>query len=369
MYTVAVIRPIGHNVGNHAINFALRHMLYETFGRLVSIIDYPATNKHESTAKAGLTPATVHEINRFADGVIVGGGNLFENDELAVDARALNALQPPLLLFSNSRGRIYDRHGNLSERSDVMPDSKLKVLLTRASISLSRDSATHAHLAGIDDRDQLGWCPTISLNRYTSHLPVLPEREDVGTLISIRTPGLMNIPYRLQSQVQAHIETAIDQLREAGHRRIRLLCNDSRDLDFATAFRYTKNVDSIHTSDVYQYLSLIKSARLILSYRLHATLPGVAYGTPVINIAYDERAQCLIDDLGIASASLNLVELGADYPQALQNQIMTGGYKPEDHALRADDWAEKTQLQLQWLASLRSLMEEYLHRGRHPASP
>lgn len=368
MYTIAVIRPFGHNVGNHAINFALRHMLYESFGRLVSVIDYPATSKHESTVKAGLTPGTVHEINRCADGVIVGGGNLFENDELAVDARALAALQPPLLLFSNSRGRIYDRHGKLSERSDVMPDSKLRVLLSRADLSLSRDSATHRHLANIDDRDQLGWCPTISLNRYAKHLPILPEREDVGTLVSIRTPALMNIPYVLQSQIQAHIEAAIDQLRETGHRRIRLLCNDSRDLDFATAFRYTKQVDSVHTNDVYQYLSLIRSARLVVSYRLHATLPAVAYGTPVINIAYDERAQSLTDDLGITAASLNLVELGRGFVEALQGHITAGGYKPDDHASVAADWAAKSQLQLRWLATFRGFMEAYLHNGERPKS-
>ena len=176
MYTIANIRPLGYNIGNQAIHFALRHMLYETFGRLVSIIDYPATSKHDNTNKAGLTPATVHEINRFADGVIVGGGNLYENDEIAVDPRALGSLLPPLMLFSNSRGRIYDRHGQLSERSDVMPDSKLSALLGRADISLSRDSATHSHLSRLDSRDQLGWCPTINLGRYSDNLPPLPRR-------------------------------------------------------------------------------------------------------------------------------------------------------------------------------------------------
>ena len=363
MYTIANIRPLGFNMGNHAINFALRYMLYETFGRLVSVIDYPATDRHESTAKGGLTPATVFEINRFADGVIVGGGNLFENDEISVDARALKSLQPPMMMFSNSRGRIFDRHGRLADRSDVIPDEKLKQLLQRADISLSRDSATHTHLRAINDKDELGWCPTINLDRYDRHLPVLPDREDVGALISVRTPRLMNVPYHHQSAVQAHVELAIDRLREAGHRRIRILCNDSRDLDFATAFRYTKNVDSVYTNDVYQYLALLKNADIIVSYRLHATLPAISYGTPTVNVVYDERAKSLCNDLGLGGASLNMVEMDDDFAPALINTIRKGGYTAAEHADLKRRWYKIGQVQFAAFDRLKDMMHRYVTSG------
>lgn len=362
MYTIANIRPQGYNIGNHAIHFAMRHMLYETFGRLVSVIEYPATSRHESTAKAGLTPATVHEINRFADGVIVGGGNLYENDEIDVDPRALRALQPPMMLFSNSRGRIYDRHGKLTERSDVIDDSKLTHLLERADLSLSRDSATHNHLKAINGKDQLGWCPTINLKRFVDRLPVLPEHEEVGTLISVRSPALMNIPYRYQSNVQRHIELAIDKLRAKGHRRIRILCNDSRDLDFATSFRYTRNVDSVYTNDVYQYLALLKQAEMVVSYRLHATLPAVSFGVPTINISYDERSQSLFDDLGLQSGYLELVRLGDDFEKAFLDEIDRGGYTPERHQPLVSEWDRIGQTQLGHMAEFRKKMELYQAR-------
>ncbi|MBK1634229.1 polysaccharide pyruvyl transferase family protein [Rhodovulum adriaticum] len=365
MYTIANIRPLGYNVGNHAINFALRHMLYETFGRLVSVIDYPATSRHESTAKAGLTPGTVFEINRFADGVIVGGGNLYENDELEVDARALNSLLPPMVLFSNSRGRIFDRHGRLSDRSDVMPDAKLQTLLQRADLSLSRDSATHAHLHAINPKDEMGWCPTINLSRYRHCLPDLPEHEEVGALISVRTPGLMNVPYRIQSSVQAQIDLAIDKLRERGCKRIRILCNDSRDLDFATAFRYTKGVDAVYANDVYQYLALLSRADMVVSYRLHATLPAISYGTPTVNIVYDERALSLCDDLGLGDASLNMVEQGNGFAAALGDAIMSGGYTAERHAALKPRWQEITDSQFAALARLKQMMGSYLESGSY----
>lgn len=363
MYTIANIRPLGYNVGNHAINFALRHMLYEVFGRLVSIIDYPATSKHESTTKAGLSSATVHEINRYADGVIIGGGNLYENDEIFVDSRALSALNPPLMLFSNSRGRIYDRYGRLSERSDVISDSKLESLLVRADISLSRDSATQRYLSSINPREELGWCPTINMNRYVDKLPSLPDNEDVGALISVRSPALMNIPYLFQSQIQNHINIAIDELRAAGYKRIRILCNDSRDLDFATAFRYTKEVDSVYTNDVYQYLALLKSAQFVVSYRLHASLPSISFDTPTVNIVYDERADSLFGDLGLSTSCINLVESGVNFVDELRRLIGTGGYKPLHDTNLKSNWQLISDTQFTYFSKFRSLMENYLKSG------
>lgn len=359
MYTIVNIRPFGYNVGNHAIHFVLRHMLYETFGRLVSVIEYPATRKHESTAKAGLTAATVCEINRYADGVIVGGGNLYENNEIDVDQTALRALQPPLMLFSNSRGRIYDRHGVLAERSDVIDDSKLATLLKRADLSLSRDRATHEYLKSLNAHDRMGWCPTINLKRYEDRLPRLPDNEEVGTLISVRTPALMNVPYRFQSSIQSHIELAIDRLRSNGHRRIRILCNDSRDLDFATAFRYTKKVDAVYTNDVYQYLSLLRNARMVISYRLHATLPAISFGVPTVNIAYDERAQCLFDDLGLDKAYLDIVALGDAFPEALVSEIDRGGYMSGD----TSHWESITRTQFEGLSRFKEMVDHYLKDG------
>lgn len=363
MYTIANIRPFGHNVGNHAIHVALRQMLHETFGRLVSVIEIPATNGSDESGLSGLTPASVHAINRFADGVIVGGGNLFENDALDIDAEALSALQPPLMLFSNSWGRIYDRFERLTPRSDSMPPEKVKLLVGRADLSLSRDSTTHQFVGSLDEKDQLGWCPTIGLSRYRNILPPLPTSEEVGALISVRTPHLMNIPYRFQSRVPRLVEKAIDELRHAGHSRIRILCNDSRDLDFATAFRYSRSVDSVFASDIYEYLSLLSRASLLVSFRLHATLPAIAYGTRTVNIAYDERAECLIRDLELEEASLNLVRLGSSFDDALTRQVSVGGFAPADHRHLAAAWDRKVQLQLDALRRFRSLVSDYLNQG------
>ena len=363
MFVIANIRPVGHNIGNSAINFALRNMLYETFGRLVTIIEFPASSKHESTAKAGLTKKTIHDINRYADGVIIGGGNLYENDEIAVDLDSLANLLPPLMLFSNSRGRIYGRDARLHERSDVISDNKFKTLLDASDISLSRDTATVEYAKKLGLRDQIGYCPTINIKNYLERIPNLPKDEYVGALISIRTPDLMNIPVRFQCRVPDDINAFIDILFRNGHKRVRILCNDSRDLDFSQQFKGSRNIDTLHTNDVYEYLSVLRKASMVVSYRLHATLPAISMGTPNVNIIYDERACSLSSDLKIGDVGSNMIT-DADFRNSICQKIAAGGYTASDHKKISKYWDKISDMQYQQLVQFKSLVSSYVEKNR-----
>ena len=361
MYTIAVIRPQGHNIGNHAIFFATKILLEKAFGRLVNIIEFPATSKHESTKKAGLTKSTIHEINRFADGVIVGGGNLYENDEIDVDINSLASLEVPLFLNSISRGRIYSRKLNLSERTDVIPDTKLIALLNASSISLSRDQATvnHTHKLGL--KDELGYCPTINMDSARSSLPALPGGENVGALISIRNPSLMNIPVNLQYNVHSQISYIIEALRKRGFKRVRLLCNDSRDLDYAFGYRSSHNIDSFYTNDVYQYLGLLRDAEMVVSYRLHATLPSLAFGTPCVSLSYDERASSLFDSLQITDQYINIVENPMSVIEQYLNDKIADPNSCKLTETQRLNWADIGSYQLSKFVEFKNLVEKYVH--------
>ena len=143
------------------------------------------------------------------------------------------------------------------------------------------------------------------LEQIKDQLPVLPEKEDVGVLISIRNPHLMNIPIPLQERVRQDILDIITRLKEKGYKLIRLLCHDHRDIPFAVSFQ---EVDYIYTSDTYAYLSLLQSCKLNISYRLHATLPCMSFGTPSIKISYDERASSLMKTIGLDNWNINLLD-------------------------------------------------------------
>ncbi len=305
MINLFCVRPKGFNVGNDAIFLAMQQYLYEAFGGVVNLISIPATSRYESQAKAGLTPRTIHEINQYGDGVIVGGGNLYENGELEVNAAALKRLEVPLMLFSLSWGRIFSRKGQLVPRTDAMPDSVIQALHEKAIISLARDEATRKHLHSIGCKKAIiGGCPTVFLGRMVSRLPILDGQESDEALISIRNPVLMNIPLQRQVKVRNDIIRMISLLKRRGYKSVRLLCHDYRDIEFAASF---ENQEYIYTGDVWSYMSRLRSCKMHVSYRLHATLPRAAFGRPSIKISYDERGLSLMETLGLGEWNINFI--------------------------------------------------------------
>ena len=361
MITIFNIRPKGHNIGNDAISVALRNLIYETFGRMVNIIDMPATSLYESHAKAGLSSKSVYEINRVGDGVIVGGGNLYENNEMVVNETALKALEVPLMLFSNSIGKVYNREGILTSRTDVTPDVKLKMIHDYADISLVRDTSTLKHINGIGcNKSIFGGCPTISLGKYDDFKEEIPKNEFVGTLISIRTPSLINLPQKYQIKITDELVKTIDLLKKRGHKRIRILCNDSRDCEYASFFRDYSNVDFVYTSNVYDYLSLLSNAELVISFRLHATLPSLSFGTPVVNISYDERAESLFEDLQMGEWDIKYIK-ETELSKAIEKRL--GNINDLDNLVKSakSKWDETEKVQIDHFKKFHKMVKSRMY--------
>jgi polysaccharide pyruvyl transferase WcaK-like protein len=358
MTNVYCIRPKGLNVGNEAIHVALRHQLNRAFGEPVNVINVPATSRYESHAKAGFTAGTVHEMNQYADGVIVGGGNLYENGELDVDLNALRALEAPLMLYSLSMGRIANRRGELVRRTDSMPDAVIAALHERAELSLARDRATVRHLADAGARSQLGGCPTLFVDQAPQH--TIPEAAvaDGVVLVSVRTPDLMSVPLRLRIRVRDDVERILELAREATGAPVKLLCHDHRDIPFAASFA---GVDYVYTDDVYLYLSLLRHARLCIGYRLHAVLPCLAYGTPVIKVSYDERSSSLMDTIGMSAWNIDMLAAD-DVPAEVARRYESLDELDGLRAAAADAWAALEATQKRAMDEFAALVRRHQDR-------
>ena len=166
MITLFSVRPRGFNVGNEAIFLGLRHLLRGAFDGGVNIVQVAAASGGEAGSLNGLLARTIHEMNLYGHGVVVGGGNLYENGGLTIDGHALAALRPPLMLFSLSHGRIYDHRHALVRRTDEMPRALVAALNEQAALSLARDDATLAYLRGLGlERPVLGGCPSLLLSQ------------------------------------------------------------------------------------------------------------------------------------------------------------------------------------------------------------
>jgi len=300
------IRPIGFNVGNDVIYLGLKAAIDEAFGCFVNLITLPATSKYDNDSRSGLTRRTIHESNQYRDGVIVGGGNLYENGELDLNTGALHSLEPPLMLFSLSRGRIYNRQDQLVDRTDAMPDKSLKALGLRADFSLARDLATHTYLESVGlSNTELGGCPTIFLARISTKLPSISVQDRGCSLISVRHPSLMNISLHRQTKVHGDILRIIELLKQRGHDDVRILCHDHRDISFAASIG---EIPYVYISDPHAYLAILQHCRLNITYRVHSALPCMALDTPFIKLSYDERAISLMETVGYADWNIDIVK-------------------------------------------------------------
>ena len=305
MINLYSIRPRGFNIGNDAIYVGINHFIRSAFKENFNVISLPATNKYESHKKSGLSSQTIYEINQFGDGVIIGGGNLYENGELEVNANALAALDKPMMVFSVSRGKIYNQRKELVDRTDVMTDQAIKLINQRADISLSRDIATKSYIDNLGCQNILGGCPTLFINEIPQHLVPIMDTDKTDALISIRTPTLMSIPVNYQYELRNQLIELINLLKRKGYSNVKFLCHDHRDIPFAASFG---NIDYLYTEDVYTFLTYLRNTKLNLTFRLHSFIPCLSYDVPTIKISYDQRALSMLETLGMADWNIDLLK-------------------------------------------------------------
>lgn len=307
LITLFCVRGRRFNIGNDAIFLGVRHLLHAAFGVPINIVQVPALEADGHGTLSGLLPKAIHQMNQYGHGVVVGGGNLYENGGLDVDLQALSALRLPLMLFSLSHGRIYNHMHEMVPRTDAMPSSVVVALNEQAALSVARDDATLKYLSTLGlTNSVLGGCPSLLLAQVPMPVPAVPD-QSAGTLLSIRHPQLMSVPLRSEAQLHGTVLRLVEMLEADGFGPVRILCHDTRDLMFASSLG---DLEYIIPDDVYSYLSLLRQARLVVSFRLHAFVPCLSFGTPAINISYDERSLSLVRTLGFEAWDIDFVRSG-----------------------------------------------------------
>jgi Polysaccharide pyruvyl transferase len=290
------VRPDTTNIGNDLIALATESLLAAVWDGPVEVVSVPAAGVPGAVKGDGLDARNVYEANRLADGVLVGGGNVFENGGLHVDLTALDALEVPLATVGVSSGRVYGRRGELTRRTDTLAPERVRALCRHAAPLLVRDDATAALLESIGvDSAVVAGCPTLFLDRFLRDAPA-PDPDMAGTaLLSVRHPRLMSLSYACQDQVRADIRAIAADLA-AGYDRVALVCHDYQDLAFAAAF---PELASLYTEDARRLLAWLRGCAVSVTYRLHAFLPCVAFGVPSVHVSYDERGEAMVETLGV----------------------------------------------------------------------
>jgi len=292
----------GFNIGNFLIQQAVRRMIQNKSSVGVNFITVPAAGYG---INSGLSKKVIYQINQVGDGVVVGGGNLFENGEIEVDVNALQSLRKPLMLFSNSYGKIYGTDQKLHRRSDAIPDNVLCSLINAADFVLSRDIATKNHIDKIvlNSNHHVSGCPSIFISELAKD-ELHKNNADKFGLIAIRNPEQMNIP--LSHKVKMHSLTTgiIELMRKNTQNKPKILCNDQRDLEYASSL----DCEILYTSDVYEYFQILAHVDTSISFRVHTSLPLWSLGCSAINLSYDERSKSLIETLKMNDYDIDIIK-------------------------------------------------------------
>lgn len=292
------VQPQTTNIGNDLIALSSDRLLAAAFPEPLTIVTLPATGGTGPKA-GGLDARNVYAMNQLADGVLIGGGNLFENGGLRVDPTALAALSVPLGVVGVSTGRIAGRHGALVARTDALPPDQVRAIARHAAPLLVRDVATIRHLEGLGVAHAvLAGCPTFSLaDTLVDAHPLDPTLEGV-TLLSVRHPQLMSVPPVEQDRVRRDVRAIVGELRSAGHGRVEFLCHDYQDLAFAAAY---PDVPVRYTEDARTLVAWLRSCASSVGYRLHGFLAALACGTPAVHVSYDERGTSMMETIGLTA--------------------------------------------------------------------
>ena len=102
--------------------------------------------------------------------------------------------------------------------------------------------------------------------------------------------------------------------------------------------------------------------QLSISYRLHATIPSISFGTPTISISYDERSKSLFNDLNLDKSVINIVESDNSFQENLINEINNGGYTKESHAKLKAEWTKISKFQFSQLDYFKELVTNYVKK-------
>jgi polysaccharide pyruvyl transferase WcaK-like protein len=137
----------------------------------------------------------------------------------------------------------------------------------------------------------------------------------------------MSVPPPLQWRVADDVRRLIATLNETFGGTVLLACHDYADLEFAAAF---PEAQSIYFDGAERYIDALRRCRLSVSYRLHAFLPCLAFGTPAIHLSYDERGKAAVATAGMSEWDVDITQ----EPDVVDAVMTRARHIERYHALR-----------------------------------
>lgn len=286
--------PHTYNAGDHFVILSIRYHLRRYLPDAVFIPKAIAENRGWG-APVGLRGRNIEFSNRYADAVILGGSDQYNDWSPRISGKEIRALVPPLFLIGlGVSSKDLDQPPFLSDESlkaDIVATNKKSVL------SSVRDEVTRNFLLtlGVTHAINTG-CPALFLFNEEFRLR---RSRDVA----------LTFPYPLTHNDEKKFHILISTMRNIikflhdTNLRPVIVCHDDRDVTYAQSTFPEENI--FYSNYPEDYLRFYDTVLMVIGSRLHASILASGMGIPNVNINLDLRGEGFAQDMGMGDWHVN----------------------------------------------------------------
>jgi len=305
--------PHTFNAGDHFVVRAIRQHLEQYLPEAVFVPKACADNRGWGRP-VGLRGDNITQSSKYADAVIVGGSDQYNNWSLRIKKEEVIHLLPPLFLIGlGVSSRSIDGPPTIDKESYL---EDIRVTNEKAELSSVRDHYTQRFLESLGfKRSVVTGCPSMYLfDRDFALDPGGP------VALTFPFPVVRAGNEAAYSKLIGSIRDIVKTVRALGLRPV-IACHDDRDVTAAQGvfpeeeFFFSNYVDKV--------IDFYERASIVVGSRLHASILASGMGKPFININLDVRGKGFTETFGLAGWNLDIDDpgLGASVGKRLKTVL------------------------------------------------
>lgn len=288
--------PHTFNVGDHFVIRSIRKYLKNELPEAV-FVPFASAGNRGWGKPTRLQGPNINKSNRYADAVVIGGSDHYNNWSLEIKKEEITKLIPPLYLIGL---------GAASKKLDEPPYIKDEnvyedILVTHNAAKLSsvRDLYTQKFLekAGYNKSIVTG-CPALHLFNEEMYLD-----KNGKVALTFPFPEGNNNNKDSYNTLIKKIKALIENLK-SNHLKPVIVCHDDRNV--FTAQQYFAEEELFFSNYVDEFIDFYKSTSFVIGSRLHASIFVAGLGKPFININLDFRGQAFTNTFGLEKWNINI---------------------------------------------------------------
>ncbi len=288
--------PHTFNVGDHFVIRSIRKFLLSELPEAI-FIPFASAGNRGWGKPARLQGSNINKSNQFADAVIVGGSDQYNNWDLRIKKEEITKLIPPLYLIGLGASSKKINEKPYFENEKLFQD----ILVTHefAKMSSVRDLFTKQFLEEIGYKKSIvTGCPALHLFNEEIHLSTS------GIIaLTFPFPVISKSNKELYSELIIKIRELIWKLKQRKLNPV-IVCHDDRDVFVAQEYFPAERI--FFSNYVDEFIEFYKKCSMVVGSRLHASIFTAGLGKPFLNINIDFRGQAFSNTFGLENWNLNI---------------------------------------------------------------